>query len=1231
MESIFEKYIGRYSGPSKTLQFSLIPMYETLENIEKNGIISDDAYRAEMYEKVKPLFDRRHRNYIEERMVSFEYSWDALADALMKAQHSKQAEQQEAYKALSADCRTMISRHLKVLGSDGKENKADKKGMEMRSALEPKALIDEACQYFEKDPPEAMPDMTLEETSYIRYFAKFSTYFQGYSENRENIYEADIASSVAYRLIEDNFPMFIGNMELFGKLPEDVRQEIAVHIHEQFGEDVNDIFTPMYFGNLLTQSGIDHYNSLIGGITENETTKVQGINELCNLAYQQNKLAKRVHFSLLYKQILSDRSSAASYLPPQFENDTQLLNSVKEYHQVLSATLSEQGRAIAEAFDDNAVDTDYVYIDGKQITWLSQLLYDNDWSYLKKVLAGDSDISRRVYTLTQICGIYGGNVLQAIYAQIKDRLSALEEAYGSLAPQLSAMTVQTYDELKAYLDAVQDVEKVFKIVAAEKTEEKDNGFYTVFDAVYAVLRDNIPLYNKVRSFATRKPYSEEKYKLNFDNYQLGNGWDQNKESDYETILLRRDGKYYLGVYNKNAGKKRMLTVEESPTPGAFEKMVYKLLPDPKRMLPKCFISSAKWSKAHPISQYIADGYNAGKHKKGETFDLKFCHDLIDYFKGCIALYDDWKVFDFRYSDTSTYENMADFYNELSRQNYKVSFASVSEESIRSAVKGNALYLFQIFNKDFAPGATGKKNLHTLYWEGLFSQENLARPILKLNGNAELFYRPASIENPFIHKTGSILINKRDADGNPVPAERYEAAMADAMTKDIPALRELYPELIFKTATHDIVKDRRYSRAAFSFHVPITINYGVDSALGGMNSAVLQDVEEDKGVNIIGIDRGERNLLYVCCIDRNGNILEQRSLNVIGNTDYHKKLDDIERQRDEQRKNWKSISKIADMKAGYLSLAIHEITDMMLRHNAILVLEDLNFGFKRGRFHIEKQVYQKFEKMLIEKLNYLFSKDIPADAPGGLRKGYQLTEKFDSFERLGKQTGFLFYVPARNTSHIDPLTGFVNLFTSEQLQYQSVEKARSFFAAMHQIAYDQDNGCYRFSFTYSDFALNTTDYTDHWSVYTKGEGRLVHGKKDGRDVTNVLNVTDEMRALFTKYGVKPDHDDILTQILPINEKEFWSSLLWLFKATLQMRYSDKEQDFILSPVIVNGRQYDSRTAQPGEPADGDANGAYHIALQGLRMITTRIQDGKLQQDEKGKQLYNWLMFTQTRAK
>ena len=57
----------------------------------------------------------------------------------------------------------------------------------------------------------------------------------------------------------------------------------------------------------------------------------------------------------------------------------------------------------------------------------------------------------------------------------------------------------------------------------------------------------------------------------------------------------------------------------------------------------------------------------------------------------------------------------------------------------------------------------------------------------------------------------------------------------------------------------------------------------------------------------------------------------------------------EKERDKARKSWKEVGKITDLKEGYLSLVVHEIADMVVKYNAIIAMEDLNYGFKRGRF------------------------------------------------------------------------------------------------------------------------------------------------------------------------------------------------------------------------------------------------------------------------------------------
>ena len=169
-----------------------------------------------------------------------------------------------------------------------------------------------------------------------------------------------------------------------------------------------------------------------------------------------------------------------------------------------------------------------------------------------------------------------------------------------------------------------------------------------------------------------------------------------------------------------------------------------------------------------------------------------------------------------------------------------------------------------------------------------------------------------------------------------------------------------------------------------------------------------------------------------------------------------------------QKEWQTIESIKELKEGYISQVIYKISQLMIKYNAILVLENLNEGFINGRKKVGKQVYQKFEKMMIDKLNYLVDKNLEEGEAGGLLKAYQLASKFESFKKLGKQSGMMFYIPAWNTSNIDPCTGFVNLFERKHLKYSSVNAAVDFWSKFESIAYDDKGEYFKFSFDYSRF-------------------------------------------------------------------------------------------------------------------------------------------------------------------
>lgn len=82
------------------------------------------------------------------------------------------------------------------------------------------------------------------------------------------------------------------------------------------------------------------------------------------------------------------------------------------------------------------------------------------------------------------------------------------------------------------------------------------------------------------------------------------------------------------------------------------------------------------------------------------------------------------------------------------------FRKVSEEFIDRLVNEGKLYLFKIWNKDFSEYSKGTPNLHTMYWNMLFDERNLADVVYKLNGQAELFYRKKSLD---LSKTSIRLI------------------------------------------------------------------------------------------------------------------------------------------------------------------------------------------------------------------------------------------------------------------------------------------------------------------------------------------------------------------------------------------------------------------------------------------------------------------------------------------
>lgn len=1135
-----------------------------------------------------------------------------------------------------------------------------------------------------------------EERKLVEEFHNFTTYFTGFHENRKNMYsDEEKSTAIAFRLVHQNLPKFIDNIGVFDRVRnideikagiENLQKHFETEGLFKQGEKIEDFFTLDYYSRLAVQSRIDIYNAILGGKATEKGEKIQGLNELINLYNQQYKESHLPKMKALFKQILSDRK-AVSWIEESFKSDDEVLSSVNDFYKNLKQNeIFDRTKELLTSI--GSYDLSKIYItNDQQLTSISQQIYGS-WAVIENAILAEmqKEIPRKkkedaekynerlkkaysnrssfsiAYINQCLEAVFGENhipVEQQHFAKLGEAEIETEAECGKIKiPDVFTQIEQTYSAAKVLLcnpypkdkhlsQSDEDIEKVKNLLDALKRfqhfikpltgsgdeAEKDEMFYGDLAELWAEIDQLNSLYNRVRNHLTGKPYSEEKLKLNFENATLLNGWDKNKEPDNTAIILRKDGLYYLAIMNKEHN--RIFASDKLPNNGeCYEKVIYKLLPGANKMLPKVFLSK-KGIEVFKPSQEILAIYNNGTHKKGDTFNINDCHKLIDFFKESISKHNDWKNFDFHFSDTNSYEDLSGFYREVENQGYKITFQNISSDYIDNLVNEGKLYLFQIYNKDFSTKRNpskhkeGTPNMHTLYWRMLFDERNLKDVIYKLNGQAEVFFRKKSLNYTKPTHPANQPIAKKN------PHSKNETSQF----------------------TYDLIKDKRFTMDKFLFHVPITLNFksgGTDN----IDAKVRQWLQKADDVHIIGIDRGERHLLYLTVIDCKGNIKEQISLNTIeneynGNTyafDYHKRLDEKEKERDKAKKSWKTVENIKELKEGYLSQAIHKITQLMLKYNAIIVLEDLNMGFMRGRQKVEKQVYQKFEKMLIDKLNYLVDKKKDPSEVGGVLNAYQLTSKFDSFAKLGRQSGFLFYIPAWNTSKLDPVTGFVNLFDT----HKSDDEAKIFFSKFKSINYNKDKDWFEFSFDYNDFTSKAEGTKTQWTVCTNGERieNFRNGETSNRWGGRTINLSQEFKSLFDEYGIDFTKD-LQNSICSQSKKDFFKQLLHLFKLTVQMRNSNTEtteteeekekgkekKDFIISPVCVDGKYYNSDIeAEKGKdeegnwkselPVNADANGAYNIARKGL-MILNHIKQSS---DPSKRQEYDltnkaWLNFVQ----
>jgi len=708
-------FINQYSL-NKTLRFKLIPYGSTLDNFKARNILEQDRELAESYSVVKAYIDDYHKAFIDKVLCSINYldisNYSQLYYKSNKSDTEKKRLSEEAEKL-----RKTVAFALK----SQPENKQ----------LFRKELIQKLLpEFLDKD----------EEREIVRKFYNFTTYFTPFHKNRENMYtHEEKATGIAYRCVNDNLPKFLDNITVYKRLSQIFSSEELVNYNAQCyaftGMNMDELFSEKSFAFVLGQSGISRYNEVIGAYTNSDGSKVQGLNEYINLHNQKvDRAARLPKFKELYKQILSDRETI-SFIPEKFGTDDEVLSAISQFYTEIFAPSAESLETLfsntgsyehSGIFLENAAAVSSLSqkISGSWHTVKDAWTFGYDAAFSGKKIKDmgayeekrDKEWKKTAYFsfahLDELLGAEGGTV----GAYYKDTVAAMLSGVKNSFELCSGLFASNYADkpkrlaknqadialIKNLLDSQKEVERLIKPLMGGSGEDgADKLFYSELDACTGFFRELDLLYDKTRNYITQKPYSNNKIKLNFENYQLLDGWDRNKEEHNRTVILRRGENYYLGIMDKNS--KRMFANYPTENSDGWEKMEYKQMSNPLTDIPKALFPKKSKSPFPAPDEIVKIKEN--KTYMGENFSEEDCRKLIEYYQNALQSLERWSMFDFSFKKADEYKNSIEFFDDVKKQSYKLMFKPISAEYIEQSVEEGRLYLFQIYiTRTFLPAA-----------------------------------------------------------------------------------------------------------------------------------------------------------------------------------------------------------------------------------------------------------------------------------------------------------------------------------------------------------------------------------------------------------------------------------------------------------------------------------------------------------------------------------------------
>lgn len=1069
-----DKIFTMRSSNVKCATLEIQPYGKTRETIEKKNLLGIDKEISAKVERLKPLVDKYILYVINEGLsVTEGYDFITAYNAWVN-----ESEDRKAYEAVCEEIKaTAVANVLMAAGYD-------------------KPSFLQTDKFYLSDKFLAWLESIGEDTSIALEMKGLGTLLV----NAFKWTQTAISIWMPNRVIE-NMEIYFSNLETVERIAKDnngLREDIAeLTCRYCLAEN---------YAYCMSVDGIAQYNVMISGENNENGIVAPGIGIYVNEKNQQIRnenltIAKYSKPKQLYKQILMPVAKAFTI---------DVIETNEEFLEILDKDL-----LLAEKFAKDSMEAfhgleDDVRISGKNLHYLAaEILSGKEHAEFNELITKESgmkqrEISQNCFAIEYLSQISDNDVnklaRQAAYTKAETLVTKVKAIQNKDILTCKSIK-ESEDNIKLIVemtDAVTELMHYLKLFLHNNEEE--NTFTTSVIALYDEMKACTKATNLMRNFATKSLKSEATKSLAMfgNSARLSGGW-YNGEGKYDSrsfAIIRMDDKYYLAII-----------------PGGCKPIEFKIADDKEdavevhtaKKLQKMNLCIPATAFSPEVKKYFSEGNTIPYVlKKGMEKEVIITKDVWDIYAGKLANKGDQKKngltdeqleenkiklltlyrkiatqgTQFQKFNMNTlkqpeeYRTIAEFNADAEAKNIAMGWMRVKREQIESLVESSNLLLFLITNKNMYLTERKRGEGLTSYAEtflSIFSPENMENTNLVLNAAPSLFYRPKLIEPKITHPKGSVLVNRKDIEGNHIPeqihAELYHYHNGRLTKSELSKQAQLMIDKVgHSIAETDIIKDARYTREMFTITFSYTINKkATDESFYSLNKDADAMIKE--GCNTLVVARGTTDLLYYILYSPEGKILEEGDLNSIDGTNYQQLLKEYTYLRRNNKANlWKYDTKVAGIKDFYLKHATGIIAKKVVENNAVIVMEKIPDRVREKYALIDHQLFGKIEDMLRNKLeNYYIPHLEDKTAPGGRLNPLQLSYDFGGYNK-----GLLKLFPNTFGNLVDLKTGFINALDMYDLD--SNEKKRKFLSNIKEIKFTQD--ALLFTFDLNDMPLRS---------------------------------------------------------------------------------------------------------------------------------------------------------------